>query len=77
MATYGIPDYIIGLLTEALESAVRAGRESIEVGDLQLAFKKLYEDAATEINPFSPNTEIRVMNGKDEPFENWLEDGYE
>jgi len=77
MATYGVPDYVIGLLTEALESAVRARRESIEVGDLQIAFKKLYEDAAAEINPFSPNTEIRVMNGKDEPFENWLEDGYE
>jgi hypothetical protein len=77
MATYGIPDYIIGLLTEALEATVKAGRESIEVGDLLHAFNKLYEDGAAEINPFSPNAEIRVMNGKDEPFENWLEDGYE
>lgn len=77
MATYGIPEYIIGLLTEALEFATRSGRESVGLSDLQLAFKKLYEDGATEVNPFDPNTEIRVMDGKDEPFENWLEDGYE
>ena len=77
MATYGIPDYIISLLTEALESAVKGGRELIEADDLQRAFAKLYEDGATGSNPFSPETEIRVLNGKDEPFENWLEDGYE
>lgn len=76
MATYGIPDYIIALLTEAIESAVKKGRESIETSDLQHAFSKLYEDGATDDNPFNPETEVRALNGKNEPFEDWLEDGY-
>lgn len=77
MATYGIPDYVNSLLTEAVEFAFAAGREAIELSDLSNAFKQLYLDAAPETNPFESGTRLRVLDGENEPFENWLNDGYE
>ncbi len=76
MATYGIPDYIIGLITEAMELAVQSGTESISLSNLSEAFRRLYLDAAPEENPFSPETAIRVLDHDGEPFEDWLSDGY-
>jgi hypothetical protein len=77
MATYGIPDYIIGLITEAMELAVKAGREAIGLDDLHDAFRQLYQSAAPAGNPFDPRTAIRVLERDGEPFEGWLNDGYE
>lgn len=77
MATYGIQDYIMGILTEGTECAVGAKRECIQLEDLQAAFRAYFQEAAPAQNPFDPSTPIRMLDGKDEPFEDWLNDGYE
>lgn len=76
MASYGIPDFIVALLTEAIECAVRAKREQIQLDDLKLGYQNLFLDAVSEQNPFDLTTQIRLLDNKDEPFEDWLEDGY-
>lgn len=77
MASNGITDYIIGLLTEAIDIAVRAGRDKITQEDFQKAFESYFLEAAPEINPFAPDTPIRRLDGEGEPFHQWLDDGYE
>lgn len=79
IATYGIPDYVINLMTEAVEIAVRDNREKIVREDLAKAVKALFEDnTPCEFNPFILSTEnLRLLDKEGEPFEEWLEDGYE
>lgn len=78
VASHGIPDYIIKILTEALECAVSQGRESIAWDDLYIGCQHLYEDnCSDELNPFSPSASLlRRLDREGEPFESWLDDGY-
>jgi len=79
IATNGIPDYITNLMTEAIEIAVRDNREKIVREDLAKAVKALFEDnTPCDFNPFILSTEnLRLLDKEGEPFEEWLEDGYE
>lgn len=78
IATNGVPDYIMKLLMEAIEIVVKNNREKIESDDLKLAFSRLYEDGCSEINPFvCPSSDLRILDQSGEPFEDWLNDGYE
>jgi hypothetical protein len=79
LATNGIPDYIIKLVTGALEEAVKNKREIIIREDFRSSVTTLFEDSCTDdLNPFSPkNDDLRVLDQAGEPFEGWLEDGYE
>lgn len=78
IASNGIPDYIVKIVTEALEFAVKQHREQIVWEDLYIGVKKLFEDNCLDnLNPFSPDIkELRQLNREGEPFEAWLEDGY-
>lgn len=78
IVTNGIPDYIIKVVTEALEHAIKHGREKIVREDLHAAVQTLFEDAcADDLNPFSVKTTLlRQLDQAGEPFEAWLEDGY-
>jgi hypothetical protein len=79
IATNGIPDYITNLMTEAIEIAVRDHREKISWEDLAKALNSLFEDnTPSELNPFTLSTaNLRLLDKEGEPFEEWLEDGYE
>lgn len=78
IATNGIPDYILHLLTEAMESACNDGREVIHKSDLEAAFFSLFQDGCPAINPFSAESnQLRMLDQEGDPFEEWLEDGYE
>ena len=70
-ATYGIVDYIFKILGEALEIAVKAGREKITEADLAQGFELVFQDAAIQLNPFHENGPCRVLTGPGEPFEDW------
>lgn len=78
VVTNGIPDYIVKIVTEALEQAIKHGREKIVWEDLRAAVETLFEDAcADDLNPFSDKTTLlRQLDQAGEPFEAWLEDGY-
>ena len=77
--THGIPDYIMKLATGALERAVKQHREKIDWEDLRASVKGLFVDSCPdELNPFSLGTTVlRALDAAGEPFENWLNDGYE
>lgn len=77
MATNGVMAYIMGLMLESLEIAVRAKRECLTMKDLEQGFRKLFEDATPAENPFSPGTVVRPLTKDGEPFEKWLDDGFE
>lgn len=79
LATNGIPDYIIKLVTGALEVAVKNKREIIIHEDFRTSVTTLFEDSCPDdLNPFSPiNDDLRALDRAGEPFEDWLEDGYE
>ena len=79
IATNGIPDYIMNLMTEALEYAVMDNREQITWEDLRKGMISLFEDACpADLNPFSPSAKnIRLLDQAGEPFEAWLDDGFE
>ncbi|MDB5800576.1 MAG: TniB family protein [Rhodocyclales bacterium] len=74
MASYGIIDIIIDLLTHAVEYAVKAGREHLVQDDLCSAFQAKFMDASRQINPFSPGTLPRTLDDKGDLFHRWLED---
>jgi len=78
IATNGIPDYIIKLVTEAIEHATNHQRERITREDLEAGVVKLFADCcADELNPFSPESSLlRQLDQSGEPFEAWLDDGY-
>lgn len=78
IATNGIPDYIIKLVTEALEHAVERQREMITWEDLRVGVARLFEDSCPDdLNPFSSDSKVlRQLNKAGEPFEAWLDDGY-
>lgn len=77
IASYGVPAYITELLTEALEISVKAGNERIDHQHLAAGFNKLLEDRKPPENPFEPGATLRVLDGEGDPFEDWLDDGYE
>lgn len=70
-ATFGIADYIFKLLADAVEIAVTAGREYLVETDLAGAFDSMFEDAGIDLNPFRPGGPTRVLDGVNEPFEEW------
>jgi hypothetical protein len=78
LITNGIPDYIIKLLSEAIEHALKNNRENIAWEDLRAGVAELFEECCSEeLNPFSPNNQtLRQLDQAGEPFEDWLEDGY-
>lgn len=78
VATNGIQDYIINLLTEAVEIAVANRREKITLEDLKKGFDSMFEDGRPELNPFAVDAlDFRTLDREGEPFEDWLNDGYE
>lgn len=78
VATNGIPDFIIKLVTGAIEHACSDRREKLTDEDMRKGVTKLYEDCCSEdLNPFSPDSaSLRQLDRAGEPFEAWLEDGY-
>jgi hypothetical protein len=70
-ASYGIADYIFKIVEEAIEFAVSEGREQLVREDFAKGFEKHFQDAAPNLNPFLKDGPERLLNGADEPFENW------
>lgn len=70
-ATYGIVDYIFKILGEALEIAVKVGRENITEADLAQGFELVFQDSAVQLNPFLKNGPCRLLAESGEPFEDW------
>lgn len=79
IASNGIPDYIVKIVTEALKCSIKQDRETIAWEDLHAGVKKLFEDNCLDsLNPFSSGAAVlRQLDKAGEPFEAWLEDGYE
>jgi hypothetical protein len=72
-ATYGVMDYIIQLMTEAIAVAVTAGRECIVMVDLEKAFDTVFGDSANGCNPFSESGPARPLDQDGELFHNWFD----
>lgn len=72
-ATFGIMDCIVQLIQEALAHALDDSREKILKSDLEKAFEKIYFDAASNCNPFSPGGPARILDGDGEPFHKWFD----
>lgn len=72
-ATYGVMDYLLGLVSEAVDCAVTAGREHLEMDDLAEAFSRLFRDAASETNPFRTGGPQRALDHPGEPFFKWFD----
>lgn len=69
LATNGIFDRIIKLVDRAWITSFKAGRESLEVGDLRVAFDYIYGADASHINPFADDFVPRLLEKEGEPFE--------
>jgi hypothetical protein len=54
-ATRGNFDYLITLLKQAIEIAIKRGEERLKVEILHDAFKEQHQDYAVAENPFAPN----------------------
>lgn len=72
-ATYGIAEYIFRLMSEAMVNAVENRREKILLVDFEMAFNSIYQDAASGLNPFSPNGPQRLLDQPGEPFHGWFD----
>lgn len=71
-ASYGIPDYIFGLLSDAVARAVRDGREVLTLMDLREAWQEYMLDSAlVSGNPFDEDGPKRPLDQPGEPFHNW------
>jgi hypothetical protein len=71
VATYGITDYIIALLLEAVEVAVSEGRERLSPSDLSQAFERHFLDSGIDLNPFADGGPRRALVHAGEPFHDW------
>ena len=78
VATHGILDYIIKLMTEAMEVTIENHREVILYEDLSKGYRRLFEDGCSPLNPFDKKiTDLRLLDKEGEPFAGWLDDGFE
>lgn len=72
-ATYGVMDYIIQLMTEAIAFAVAGAREEIVLSDLEMAFERVFGDFSASCNTFSVSGPERPLDQEGEPFHNWFD----
>jgi Bacterial TniB protein len=70
-ATNGIMKFILETLDLAVPHAVADGREHLVLSDLEMAFQKIWGEAADMVNPFSADFQPRSLNKAGEPFEDW------
>ncbi len=69
-ATFGVIDYVMELLGEALIIAVESNRESICLDDLKQAFDMMFADAALD-NPFKQSFVPRRLDQPGDLFHAW------
>lgn len=71
-ATHGLFDYLRKIVDQAVWTAGARGRKYIDVADFKSAFnEEVWRDAPVNLNPFSPNAVLRILNKPGEPFEIW------
>ena len=70
-ATYGVLDYNLQLIAEAIPFAINSGKEAISREEFQSAFQQLFQDAAADSNPFSED--LRKLDREGEPFYEWFD----
>lgn len=68
-ATYGLIDYVMKLISEAIFIALKEGRKSICQRTLEHAFRKaIWTKAPDDKNPFHSDFKSRILNQAGEPF---------
>ena len=72
-ATYGVMDYLLALVSEAVECAVAERRERLLREDFACAFDRLFRDSAKDLNPFSSDGPQRALDQRGEPFHRWFD----
>ena len=71
-ATSGLIDYFVKLLDDAVSRGGSGPGGAITCEDLAAAFTRaIWEDAPKKLNPFEPNSHLRLLREKGEPFEDW------
>lgn len=68
-ATYGLIDFVMKIVSEALRIALLGGHETVDMEILARSFKSIIWDRADkETNPFSPAFVKRALTRRGEPF---------
>lgn len=71
-ASHGLLDYVVKIIDDAVSRASIGERSGLNLSSFEAAFKRtIWRDVPDNLNPFSSNVTLRLLNRTLEPFDIW------
>jgi hypothetical protein len=71
-ASHGLLDYVVKIIDDAVSRAPIGEDLVLNLSSFEAAFKRtIWRDVPDNLNPFSPNATLRLLNRTLEPFDVW------